>query len=74
MESSQPLVEALEKLAEKYGVLPGQVALNWLVTFHGDTVLAIPGASKASHAEQSAGAMSFRLSEEDLNRLDEIAK
>jgi diketogulonate reductase-like aldo/keto reductase len=50
------------------------VALNWLVSFHGDTVLAIPGATKASQVEQSAGVMKFNLSEEELDRLDHLSK
>ena len=74
MEQSRPLVEALEEIAEKHGVLPGQVALNWLVTFSGDTVVTIPGASKVAHAEQSAGAMNFRLSDEEMARLDEVSR
>jgi len=74
LEASRLLVEGLSKIAEKYNVLPGQVALNWLVTFHGDTVVTIPGASKVSHAEQSAGAMKFRLTEEELGRIDKLSQ
>lgn len=73
LEASRRLVEGLSEIAEKYNVLPGQVALNWLVTFHGDSVVAIPGASKVSHAEQSAGAMNFRLTEEELSRIDKLS-
>jgi aryl-alcohol dehydrogenase-like predicted oxidoreductase len=67
-------VEALIEIAEKHNVLPGQVALNWLITFSGNTVVAIPGASKVAHAQQSAGAMNFVLSAEDCNRIDELSR
>ena len=74
LETSRPVVEALTEIAAKYEVLPGQVALNWLVTFHGESVVTIPGASKVSHAEQSAGALNFQLTEEELRRLDALTK
>jgi aryl-alcohol dehydrogenase-like predicted oxidoreductase len=48
------------------------VALNWLINYAGETVVAIPGASKASQAANSAGAMKFSLSEEEPGRIDEM--
>lgn len=74
LEPSRPLVDGLCEIAEKYGLFPGQVALNWLVTFHGDTVVTIPGASKVTHAQQSAGAMNFKLTAEELSRIDELSQ
>lgn len=74
MEATRPLVTAMEEIAAKYYATAGQVALNWLVSFHGDTVLAIPGATKASQVEQSAEVMKFNLSEEELDRLDQLSK
>jgi len=70
LEKSLPVIVLLKKLADKYSVTPSQVALNWLVHFHGDTVVAIPGASKAMHAKENAGAMNFMLSQEDMKLLD----
>jgi diketogulonate reductase-like aldo/keto reductase len=49
-----------------------QVALNWLVNAHGDTIVAIPGASKAAHAQESAGAMAFALASEEMSRLGDL--
>ena len=72
-ESTQVVAE-LTEIAEKYQVTPAQVALNWLINFHGETVLAIPGASKVYQAEESAGAMQFRLAEEELEKLDELTR
>ncbi len=70
LEKSRPLVESVKKLALKYNVTPAQIALNWLVNFHGNTVVAIPGATKEIHVKENVGAMSFRLSDEDMARLD----
>jgi diketogulonate reductase-like aldo/keto reductase len=33
-------------------------------------VVAIPGATKENHVKENVGAMSFRLSDEDMARLD----
>jgi aryl-alcohol dehydrogenase-like predicted oxidoreductase len=73
LEKSRPVIEVVKNLAVKYEVTPSQIALNWLINFHGDTVVAIPGATKAKHAEENTGAMKFRLSEEDMRMLDEVS-
>ena len=74
LEKSKPITELVKKLALKYEKTPSQIALNWLIHFHGDAVVAIPGATKAKHAEENTGAMKFRLSPEDMNLLDEVSK
>ncbi len=74
LERSKPVVEVVRRIAERHGVTPSQVALNWLVTFHGDTVVAIPGASKVKHAEENVGALSFQLSDAELAEIDEVSR
>jgi aryl-alcohol dehydrogenase-like predicted oxidoreductase len=69
-----PLLAGLREVAEAHGVLPAQVALAWLVTFYGDTVIAIPGASRPAQAEQIAGALRVRLDDEELARLDDLSR
>jgi len=71
---SLPVLETIEEIAAKRGVTAAQVALNWTVNYNGDTVVAIPGASRARHAEESAGAMSFTLSAEEMERIDRISR
>jgi aryl-alcohol dehydrogenase-like predicted oxidoreductase len=71
---SGPVIEGLNEIAEKYEVTPAQVALNWVINFQGDTVVAIPGASKARQAEESAGVMNFRLTDEELVQLDILSR
>jgi len=70
LEKSRPLIMTLKELALKYEVTPAQISLNWLIHFHAETVFAIPGATKEIHVKENTGTMSFRLSDEDLNRLD----
>jgi aryl-alcohol dehydrogenase-like predicted oxidoreductase len=74
MEKSRPVAELVKKIAVKYNATPSQVALNWLIHFNGDTVVAIPGATRATHAAENTGAMKFRLSTEDLYLLDDVSK
>ena len=71
LEKSGPLVKTIGELAVNYGVTTSQVALNWMISFHGDTVVVIPGATKESHAKENTGAMNFRLKDDDLALLDQ---
>jgi aryl-alcohol dehydrogenase-like predicted oxidoreductase len=71
---SRELIATLEEIAVNHQATPAQVALNWLVNFHGETVVAIPGASKPHHARESAEAMNLTLTEEELNKLDELSQ
>jgi aryl-alcohol dehydrogenase-like predicted oxidoreductase len=70
LEKSRPLVMFIKELALRYNVTPSQIALNWLINYHGNTVVAIPGATKEIHVKENAGAMSFRLSDEDMVKLE----
>jgi aryl-alcohol dehydrogenase-like predicted oxidoreductase len=73
LEKSRPVVILLKELAVKYNVTSSQVALNWLIQYNGDTVVAIPGATKEIHVKENCGAMSFMLSDEDMVRLDNVS-
>ncbi len=72
--NSHVLIEVMRSIAQHHGVTCSQVALNWMTRFHGETIVAIPGASRASHVEQNAGAMKFQLSKEEMNHIDELSR
>lgn len=74
MEASRPLVAGLEEIAAKHHVTAAQVALNWLIHFHGNAVVTIPGVTNAAQAKQNAEAMKFTLSDEEMARLDELSR
>jgi aryl-alcohol dehydrogenase-like predicted oxidoreductase len=74
MEKSRPLVSALEEIAHSYNVTAAQVALNWVINSQGDSVVTIPGVTKASQAQENAGAMKFKLSGDKFTRLDELSQ
>ncbi|MRN52408.1 aldo/keto reductase [Paenibacillus sp. LC-T2] len=73
MVRSRPLIDSLVTLGDKYEVTAGQIALNWLIHYHGNTVVAIPGASKVRHAEENIGAMTFQLSKDELEHLNQTS-
>ena len=74
IEKSRPIIQALDELAKVYDATPAQIALNWLIHFQGETVVAIPGASKVNQAAESADSMNFRLSESEMVSLDELSQ
>lgn len=73
LEKSKPVTDLVTTLAIKYDKTPSQVALNWLINFSGETVVAIPGATKTKHAEENTRAMKFCLSPDDMRLLDEAS-
>ncbi len=70
LSKSLPVVSLVKELALKYNVTPSQVALSWVINYHGSTVLAIPGATKEIHVRENTGALSLRLYSDDMERLD----
>lgn len=74
LERTRPLVDELRAVSRAHGVSVTTAALAWEVTFHGDVVVAIPGASRAAQAEQAAAAMALRLSDRELSRIDELSR
>jgi aryl-alcohol dehydrogenase-like predicted oxidoreductase len=73
IKDSSPIIDALNEISQKYDATAAQVALNWLVNFHGEMVVAIPGASKVHQAEESAGVMKFKLSNDEMAQLDALS-
>lgn len=73
IEKTRSLVGTMEEIGAAHGVTAAQVALNWTVSYHGDTIVTIPGATKIRQAQEAAGAMHFRLSEDELGRLNELS-
>jgi aryl-alcohol dehydrogenase-like predicted oxidoreductase len=73
LERSRPIVAKLKEIADRHDATPAQVALSWTVNFHGDTVVAIVGASKRRQAEETAAALSLHLTSEEMAALDEVS-
>jgi aryl-alcohol dehydrogenase-like predicted oxidoreductase len=74
LEHTRPLIEELKKIAAAHRATAGQVALVWLCQFHGDTVVAIPGASRPEQAAENAGALSLTLTGAELTSIDQLSR
>jgi len=57
----------LQAIGQKYGKLPSQVALRWLV--QQENVAAIPKASTPEHQRNNLEVFDFELSPEEMNRI-----
>ncbi|KUH33582.1 aldo/keto reductase [Thermococcus celericrescens] len=57
----------LAEIGRRYGKTASQVALNYLI--REDNVIAIPKAGSRVHLEENAGAMGWRLKEEDVEKV-----
>ncbi|HEX9617853.1 MAG TPA: aldo/keto reductase, partial [Anaerolineales bacterium] len=70
MAAVQPVVEILREIGERYSRSPSQVALRWLI--ENEIVLPIPGAKNRRQAAENASALSFSLSPEDIEALNQV--
>ena len=73
LEKCRPVISMLQEMAKKYQATPAQIALAWIIRHHGDTVVAIPGASNVRQASDNALSMQIDLSPDDLKNLDDIS-
>ncbi|PRQ52165.1 putative pyridoxine 4-dehydrogenase [Rosa chinensis] len=67
----QPLLNRIKEIGEKYSKTPTQVALNWLITQ--DNVVPIPGAKNAEQAMEFAGALGWKLNDDEVTELRSLA-
>jgi aryl-alcohol dehydrogenase-like predicted oxidoreductase len=70
---SAPLIAELRAVGAAHGATPAQVALAWLVAYYGETVVAIPGASRPDQAAEAVAAMDLRLTEAELARIGRVS-
>ncbi len=69
LKKTKSLVETLESIALECEATVAQITLSWTTNYHGETVVAIPGATKTYQAEQNAGAMRIVLSSEQMEAI-----
>ncbi|NHJ46916.1 MAG: aldo/keto reductase [Asgard group archaeon] len=74
LEKTKPLVDTMTEIGKTHNATTGQVALNWLISYSGDTVITIPGATKVNHVIESAGAMGFELSKTELKEIADASE
>jgi aryl-alcohol dehydrogenase-like predicted oxidoreductase len=69
LERNRQLVAKVEALAARKRCTPGQLALAWVLA-QGDDVAPVPGTKRRSFLEENVGALSVRLTADDLAELD----
>jgi aryl-alcohol dehydrogenase-like predicted oxidoreductase len=70
LDVDQPVVEAVQQIAEERGVPMAQIAMAWVLS---KPVVTAPivGATKPHHLTDAAGAVEVHLTEEEIRRLEE---
>jgi aryl-alcohol dehydrogenase-like predicted oxidoreductase len=70
--ANMAMVDLLERIAERKGATPGQVALAWLLA-QKPWIVPIPGTRKLERLEENLGAAAVELTDVDLREIDEAA-
>ncbi|MEM1391850.1 MAG: aldo/keto reductase [Cyanobacteria bacterium P01_H01_bin.150] len=72
LQKIEPLISLLRIIGEKYNRTPAQVALNWLIAQ--GNVIPISGVKTAEQVKQNAGALDWKLSDDEITQLEEISR
>jgi len=68
----QPLIDVLREIGQTHSdKSPSQVSLNWLIC---KGAVPIPGAKNLRQAQENFGAVGWRLTDDEVARLDETSK
>lgn len=69
----EPLMITMSEIAAAHDKSMSQVALNWLLC-KDELIIPIPGAKNMHQATENAGALGWKLSEEEFARIDSAAR
>lgn len=69
---TRPGFKILDELAKKYNKTQSQIAINWLISKK--KVITIPKSSKIEHLKENLGALGWKLTSEDMHKLDKEFK
>ncbi|XP_031248936.1 perakine reductase-like [Pistacia vera] len=70
-EKNKILYSRMEKLAEKHGCTPTQLALSWIL-HQGDDVVPIPGTTKIKNFDNNFGSLRVKLTKDDLEEISAV--
>ena len=65
------LVRRVEEIAKEKRCKPSQLALAWVLA-QGKDIVPIPGTKRRKYIEENVGALEVRLTEEDLQRINDV--
>ena len=72
VEHNKTIFERVSEIAARKGSTPSQLALDW-VHHQGNNVCPIPGTTKIENFNQNIGALSVKLTPEDMAELESLA-
>jgi len=72
LERNLELVDRVHAIAGEKGVTPAQLALAWVLR-QGEDIVPIPGTTRMARLEENLAALDVKLTESELERLDEAA-
>ena len=72
LQKIEPVISLLRTISEKYNCTPAQVALNWLIAQ--GNVIPISGVKTAEQVKQNAGALGWKLTDDEIVQLNEVSR
>jgi aryl-alcohol dehydrogenase-like predicted oxidoreductase len=72
LKANQTLINLLRSIAEQNKTTPAQIALAWLLA-QKPWIVPIPGTTKLHRLEENLGAVSIKLTPDDLHTIDDAA-
>ena len=72
LQKIEPVISLLRTIGEKYNRTPAQVALNWLIAQ--GNVIPISGVKTAEQVKQNAGALGWKLTDDEIVQLNEVSR
>ena len=72
LDKNAQIFERVNSMATRKGCTPSQLALAW-VCHQGNDVCPIPGTTKVENFNQNIGALSVKLTPEEMNELESYA-
>lgn len=74
IERTTPLMKMLGEIGRSHSATTAQIALAWLTQFHGEIVVAIPGAKSIRQATENGESLDIKLSPAELAAIDETSR
>jgi len=68
---NQKLIDGLSQIAKQKKCSMAQLVIAWILTQNGN-IIPIPGTKRTKYLEENIAAMNLQLSQEDLNKLNEL--
>jgi aryl-alcohol dehydrogenase-like predicted oxidoreductase len=69
--ANRPIVEAVQRFADRTNATPAQISLAWLLA-QKPWIVPIPGTRNIDHLEENLGAINVQLMPVDLREIDTV--